>query len=533
MFRGHETGIGQDLPLPKRILRFFLQTIFFPFWLLGQLATFLFLSWTTTRDGKAALVGFIPLSGIVFIGGITFAADFLESRLTKAVNTNAANNAELVEEYEEAVLYSRRLQNILSSDSTKFWHAKKLIKAGMVDNGMEIVNDLASPHEAGYIGAHIYLGEKLFNEWNEDRELVDGLELARKHFEWVESKAVDGNHYKSVAQRYIPLIMFEQNDFEEASKRFQQISNIVPGVVPKLAQYLLDNGETELAKRHMDRGLTALDRSAEINPNDIRIWQLKYQILEVTEDYKRIMEELNVGYQLANLEYTKQGILQLQSRALHEFSNNFEKLDDEDSVRRKFSLVIKSLTRNPRNTGALNDLISLLAYPPNDKIRNWVEDEARTQGEPAIGQLILGLLDTLQNKVGTGRMYLRLAATSDHKAATLLNFFCDAMAAKESQLGDALQLANIAIATWSGPPELFKTRAEILLKLDRAEEALVDLEYAKHVGSEDPNLYRAFANCYRNLGRDKEADESQQKCDELEKLQQQTWQEMERMAVER
>ena len=533
MFRGHETGIGQDLPLPKRILRFFLQTIFFPFWLLGQLATFLFLSWTTTRDGKAALVGFIPLSGIVLIGGITFAADFLESRLTKAVNTNAANNAELVGEYEEAVLYSRRLQNILSSDSTNFWHAKKLIKAGMVDNGMQIVNDLASPHEAGYIGAHVYLGQKRFDEWYNDHELVDDLELARKHFEWVELKAVDGNKNKLLAQRYIPLIMFEQNDFEEASKRFQQISNIFPDVVPKLAQYLLDTGETELAKRHMERGLTALDRTAETNPNELAIWKLKYQILEVTEDYKRIMEELNLGYQLANSEYTKQGILLLQSRALHEFSNNFDKLDDEDSVRRKFSFVIKSLVKSPINTDALNDLIRLLAYPPNDKIRNWVEDEARTQGSPAIGQLILGLLDTLQNKVGTGRMYLRLAATSENKAAILLNNFCDTMALKESQLGDALQLANIAIATWSGPPELFLTRAKILLKLDRAEEALVDLEYAKNVGSEDPNLYRAFANCYRNLGRDKEADESQQKCDELERLQLQNFQEMARMAAER
>ena len=144
IFRGRETGIGQDLPLPKRILRFFLQAIFFPFWLLGQLATFLFLSWTTTRDGKAALLGLIPLGGIALIGGIAFGANFLQSRLVKSVNFNATNNSILLGEHETAILYSRRLQNISNSDPIKFGHAQTLIQSGMVDNGMAIVNGMAS-----------------------------------------------------------------------------------------------------------------------------------------------------------------------------------------------------------------------------------------------------------------------------------------------------------------------------------------------------------------------------------------------------
>ncbi len=498
---------------------------------MGQLAAFLFLSWTTTRDGKAALLGLIPLSGIVLVGGIAFGASFLESRLVKAVNSNATNNAELVGDYDDAILYSRRLHNILPSDANKFRHAKKLINAGRDENGMEILDSLASPVEPGYIPAHDFLGRKLLTEWEKNPELDDKLALARKHFEWVESKAVDGNKYKYDAERFIPIIMFEQNEIEEAIARFQQISNTVPGVVPKLAQYLFDNGKPELAQRHMERGLTALDAMAEQNPNDLKIWNLKYDILEVTEDYQRILKELNTGVQLANLPFTKDYIRLLQSKALHAFSMNFDDLEDEDEVRRKFTLVIKSLLSSPRNIDSLKDFISLAAYPANEKVREWLEEEARAQQTPAMGHLVMGMLDTMQGKLGTGRMYFRLAASSQYKAALLLNNFCEVMSQEEDQLSDALRLANVAIATWGGPPELYKTRGAILLKLDQAEEALVDLEYVDTVNSQDPKLQQVLADCYESLGRDDEAAKSRGKFEELAQIRRRQQEEMKEKAA--
>ena len=75
---------------------------------------------------------------------------------------------------------------------------------------------------------------------------------------------------------------------------------------------------------------------------------------------------------------------------------------------------------------------------------------------------------------------------------------------------DALRLADVAIDTWPETTQLYQTRAEVLMKLERFDEALTEIEFAAKSIKNDARLYEIWATCLDKLDRPDEANKQRE-----------------------
>ena len=503
---GSDSELGQQVPLPKQIWRQFTRLIVFPFWLLVQVLKFIVLSWTTTRNGSAAFWGAIPLLLIMAVLAVTFAAGLVEERLTKSLHRQQVVDSELADDLDTAVLCSRRVQNITQRDTWKFIHALTLINAGMEENGMVIMGEMATPEVAGHLPSHVYQARQLLRINDDDVAYDSNLGNSRKHLECVIAKAsheLDRSYI--AASRLLPKVIFLQGEVDLAMKMFEEISDEIPDIIPDLAQYLIDQGNYSAADFHINRGLKTLKAAAEINPNRTEIWTIMYEILMVKKDYEAAVTELNYGLTLPVDSSIRVQIMKLQSDVFVEFSRTFTDVDSQDGFRRKLLPVCHALQRFPRNAAAINEFIDLVIYPSNENVAGWLEVEARDNVSPSNYHIINGVRDAIGGKPVTGSKHFGLAFNGDTRTAIVINDIAFILCMQKQEYSDALRLVEVAIDTWSTSAKLFQTRGEILMKLDRHAEAVEDLEYAAEQIENDPRVFTVLADCYDVMGKNDEA----------------------------
>lgn len=527
-FGSTDQGLGAEVSPLKKFTRFSLQLVVFPFFLLWQFAVFLFSSWTTTRDGRAAMWGLIPLGGIFIVGAIVVGGNFFESRRIKGSNQLEVVNAMAVEDYDKAILHSRRIQNISKGESEKFMHATTLVNAGMEENGMALMESIAPPDRAGYIPAHYYQAQRLFGRDRESPERAGNLALARKHLEWIEQKAVQSSKNDAItiaargARGLLPLVMFEQGDTKNAANRAMQISNMQPEVVPKLVEYLFDSGQPEMARRHIARGIEGLNAYAAQNSavyNQPDYWKLRHEIRMLNSDYDVINRELFEGLDLISNSYTSAIISQLLSKVRYDYANEFKRLTDQDTVRRRVKFLCSALEAWPQNQDAMEALIELYAFPPSEDVRLWCEQMARDELSTFFKHLLLGILDGMRGLPGTAEKQLILALNASTRSAAVAEGFCRIMGQQDNQRDAAMNLTEVIISAWEGPPSLYKVRGELAMAMDQTEEALRDFDYCQRYMQNDISLFEMIEQCQMRLGQTEKASDTRQKIDELKERQ--------------
>ncbi len=512
---GKDDGLGQQIPLGRRILRGIIRIVLLPLWLTFQFLKFIVLSWTTTRDGNMVLASVIPLLGIMAVGAIMLAANFFENRRILTLYQGRAQECLEVEDYENAVLFSRRGQSISNSDALKFSHALVVKETGLEENAAHIIGEMAPTYEVGYLPAHLYLAGLLIRATEDDPEFDQKLADARQHLERVLAKAADTKdpNYQSAAG-LLPKVVFRQGDIKEAMAMYANISHVSPDIVPELARYLLENGDEAGADYHIGRGLEALRRIALVNPNVKDIWILVRDILMVKKEYFRAINELKQGMTLATKPAVKRVILRMQSDVMVEYSRKFTDLGKQGVFREKLKNVCQALYTYPKNEDAIEEFVALILYPENQQISDWLEVEARDHVAPSIYHIINGLKDSVLGKPATGRQHFKLAFQGDSRVAVIVNDLAMELANNQNQPDDALKLIDVAIETW-GAASLNQTRGVILEKLGRYEDAIAELDYSMQHLRNSPVAYESLATCYKNVGRVAEAQELETRAEEL------------------
>jgi tetratricopeptide (TPR) repeat protein len=528
---GPDSQLGQNVSLPRRIWTVLVQLVVFPFWLLVQLLKFIVLSWTTTRDGAAAMWGLVPLLLIFLVTGVVFASGFVEDRLTKSMHRRKVLEAEEVEDYEKAIMYSRRVQNINPAATWKFIHGLTLFRAGMQENGLALIRELAIMDESGHLPAHLFVAKELMNISPDDPQYEDELETARQHLAWVVSKTADDDDAIGVdARQLLPRILFEQAQLadneedrdrlmKEAIEGFENVALVAPEVIPKLVRYLLENDEVEQANLQVGRGLEKLLALAERSPNRPEIWTVISEIWMVSDrhdKYNQAVAYLDRGLPKVTEQLVRDHIRRLQANALVELSKSQSDPDSPDALQRKLTPICSALQIYPRNPLAMNEFIDLVVYPPNPDYAGWLETIARDEASPALYHIINGILDSVNGKPATGSKHFRLAMNGDARAGVIVNDLASTLCKEKNRCVDALRIIDVAIDTWSSAATLIQTRGEILLSLGRPAEALPELEFATDRLGNDPRAFSALADCYEELGRDDQAANARQKSRSLE-----------------
>ncbi len=506
---GSDQELGQQVPLHKKIWRGFLFVLWFPFWLLFQFGQFVIMSWTTTRDGGAALYGALPMLGILGVVGILVASNFLKGNLTRRIHRLECIAAEENDDFEKAILCSRRVVNISKQPNWRFIHALTLRRSGMEQNSLGIMGQLADPDVKGHEPAHLYIAQDLLADLStEDPEYESRLATARKHLERIQERNPDHDS-PAYKQSVIMLaqIMFLQGDVDRAMGIYDRISAQVPQIIPDLAKYLIEKNRIERAQFHITRGVESIRRAAEVNPNQPQLWSTLHEILMVNNDYQAALDELNFAHRKAKDAVVKSQIRKLQSDVLVDFANTAQNIDTRDGFRRKLLHICRAVETYPRNENAIREFIGMVLYPEHADASQWLDAEALDNVNPALFHVIYGIRDAVQGKPVTSKGHLKLAFDGDSRTAFIINDVAFLLSFRSQQHYDALRLINVAVDTWPSAAKLYQTRGEIFVKIGRYEDARLDLEYAVKQLPQEPRAFEVLGDCYEKLGRDEDAAE--------------------------
>lgn len=114
---------------------------------------------------------------------------------------------------------------------------------------------------------------------------------------------------------------------------------------------------------------------------------------------------------------------------------------------------------------------------------------------------IRGTLALLDNKFDEAKSHLELALQHDPHAPAILNNLAIAVAQKNaSELEKALALVDAALTQLPNHAYFLETRGQILVKLERWQEAIPNLEVALEAKELRPAIYPSLALAYKKIG---------------------------------
>ncbi len=129
--------------------------------------------------------------------------------------------------------------------------------------------------------------------------------------------------------------------------------------------------------------------------------------------------------------------------------------------------------------------------------------------------LLLGVAALKQGDTAAEEQHLRLALASDPSLVVASNNLAWLLAERDPpQLDEALRLIERAVRQAPDHPALRSTRGRIYERLDRPQQAIVDLEFALTRQPERGDLNEALARLYAGIGNEEQATRHQQLADE-------------------
>ncbi len=504
-----EEPLGDHTPWHTRIARAIVQIAWFPIFCVWQVVQFIVLSWTTTRSFSAFLVGATPLLVACALIAAVIGSNFTEDRLARSRHRQYTVDAEASGDFEAALLGSKRVQLISDKPQWRYIHALTLLKAGLTENADLIMQELAPLDRPGNMQAHLYLAQQQLEQFARDPSRFDLLDQTEMHL----NNALESDPDNTWAVISRAKVWMYQGKTDEAMNIFQQVSDREPSIVPQLAKYLIDKGDTEMANFHIKRGLDQLRLMAEDDPNNGGVWETMFMILMVNEDYERAMQELMRAFAMVEDPAVRNGLRILQSNVMVEFAKKFDPAASQDSFHRRLIASSRSLLFYPRNGPALDIFVDLVLYPQTEEQKAWLDEESADGITPVIYHLVHGLQDAIEGKPVTAKKHFSLALDGDARMSIIVNDISWIVGIVKNQPEDGLRLINLAIDTWPGA-KLFQTRGEILMKQGRYTEALEELEYAAEEIDNDPRSFEVLAECHEALGNTEQAAAARQRSQE-------------------
>jgi predicted Zn-dependent protease len=171
----------------------------------------------------------------------------------------------------------------------------------------------------------------------------------------------------------------------------------------------------------------------------------------------------------------------------------------------------------PNNPLVIDALIDItLQFRNNENREAEVLREAALQGlDPESVHFLRGTMALMDNNIAEAKTHLELAAKSGVQLPGVLNNLAVAIAGdKDGDLQHALTLSNAAIEKLPHP-YLFETRGQILCKMERYQECILDLEKGLQAPELASAIYPSLITAYQKLGNQSLADEYAKRLEQI------------------
>ena len=381
-------------------------------------------------------------------------------------------------------------------DRAEFEQALALMDDGQKDKAMEIIHRLAPEDLATYAPAHVYLAAALLdgvvaseNPWP----------LIRKHAGY----ALELEPNQVLARRFIVESQLHDNQIDLAMEGMESLRRVFPDFNAELAhQYVLRN-DVLLARKYASAAIKYWE--------ELHTSQGSSTTLEFTpQGYLRFAECFSVvGDEKQEIALLRQSVLTHPDSAINR----------QAYVRRLGARLGDFSFENPERCEQLKDILiydpqheqalQTLFVPMTDGSQAAIalakdilgESRAPAQLYKAVGDMFL-----TTEQLETAKSAYHQACEKDAQSAYAWNNLAWIYSNEEPvKLEKALECTERAIAA-KNDPNFFETRGQILVKLQRWEEAARFLERALNGMIPNPqDAHRSLATIYTALGKPEQA----------------------------
>jgi predicted Zn-dependent protease len=457
------------------------------------------MEWVATRNyrrlvgGTPALLLTLPLA--MCIVRMPFYGSYAKAQHYR----KAMNDAILSKDFQAIDLIHRKLSeiNVSENDMVMYQSAIAAYEAGNSDDAVQRMRQLAPLEEAGFLPAHLWIATYLSDHTPKGQDRSQIITHLRQALS-LQPDRVDvaiwlADEYR-IADR--PAMALDLLDKYERAARDPSVRIHIADLYSRcgrnrLAFQIAQDVETSIRSQQAD----ATRSGTQLRNVDFMAWAYAAQMRNDLRESLRIAElgrqDFPDDQRLAD--YTE--MLRLMVSGL---SNN-------SGARFPDLARIKELLKNQNLRDQLASYLAMLLNSSfnRDPIRQLLEEDIESNPVPVPDRVLQELAKSALN-VGDAtrarRHYEAMVRSNPNNAAAMNDLAWLLAHHKPVDLARAMTLVDKAIELDPGNVHYHDTRGHILAKLDRWEEAVVELERAVNGLPGNRNTHAVLAQSYERLG---------------------------------
>ncbi|MEM8943681.1 MAG: hypothetical protein AAGD11_00745 [Planctomycetota bacterium] len=456
-----------------------------------------FVSWVNTREYRRALMAIPAIFLATLVLGVgTWHALFGKSQVRKTYR-EANQQALDARDYELSELYDRKLADLgEDTQRTSYRTAETLAAEGKLDEAYERMLILAPEDRPGYPNAHFWIIRNLIGG-RLGAAPDEAQRLAKVHLEHLDTVGIEA-----------PFVTLLKAIWLARDNKLEEAADLLEPIVPQMQSAAMERMRINLrlkrsgqarqdARALVTHMKTRTRRDEQLAESDYQSWLAAEDLLGNLTQMRVILEmwasadpDSEPARKALAKVYRRQAANMLRDplpdeKAIVELWLKAAKLDDSpDGLLRLSRALYKQRNSTPVYARILSALHESPSTPASLLIAVGTEAAQLGQYEEARPFFAAALSKDANNPIAWNNYGLVLGEGS------------------EIDLDKALDAVNKAVSIVPNEHRFRETRGQILLKLERWQEAIADLEFAINGLPNLPEIHRSLAIAYQALGED-------------------------------
>ncbi len=485
--------LAEKLNLDRAVMGivWLLQPIWRPLAAIGMFAYY----WLETREYRRGLMALpaILLATLVLGVGVWHSV-FGKAQITANYKMAVREMLES-RDYDRAQLYERKLAQLgFDTQLTEYRTALAFAEEEKLDEAYERMQRLAPADRPGYPQAHFWILQRLMSG-----QLAvspdEARSLAKGHLDHLETLEIKGPYQ----QFLLGLWLAQGKQFDEAAIVLEPLVSVIPNAAFERMRIDLALHRPEQAREDARALVTHMSartrRGAELGTTDYQWWLAAEEVLGNWEKMRTILDQWH------KLEpENKQARLALATVCRRQAA---KLLRDPLPNQQKIVTLWLDASELDQSNKSLLQLASILyrdreRAPIYESVLTELRESPRT---PASLLVAIGTEAAKQQNLDDARSFLATATSRDETDPIAWNNYAWVLGEGENrQLDEALIAVNRALEFAPNEHSYRETRGQILLSLERWQEAVQDLEFAINGLPGLSSIHGSLAIAYAALG---------------------------------
>ena len=446
------------------------------------------------RQGRHLIQGIPALLGVIAVIASVVMVDLRAPGLAEAYET-AANRSLRSEDYDAAVIFLERLASFdAKRQEVQFSLAGALAKVGDEERALRILIRLAADGPSGYAEAHLALANRILTD-PESYQSDEKLRRALNHLLSAQQiKPTSAEVALRISQYYVAVNRPRQaiDPLRLAAEKMPHLwfdLSLMYSAVGEMskAQGAASHAETYYEQRLIDDPQNQDDR--------LRLASIKTNLRKFDD----ALVVLNEGATRSNNVVFKKAM----ATTLVKKFDHFPSASGNDAI-----VLLEQLRRAiEMDIDCTDAYLRLIAFGEGDRATSQRVDAFLEQllvgpGGHAFVHFVIGSRAWMNENPESAIWHLERAFKLDDRFGAIANNLAWILSNLETpDLERSLGIIDTVIEKWPNTAVFLDTRGQILVKMERWEEALDDLEASLVEMSENIDTQRALAKVYGALGK--------------------------------